>query len=276
MSPAGHEGGPPVALTIAGSDSGCGAGIQADLKTFAALQVFGLSAVTAVTAQSTAELRGLFPVPAEALALQLETLFADFRVGAVKIGMLPESSHVAVVAAFARDFSVPLVVDPVRRASTGSDLVDQSAFTESVAQLFPLATLVTPNLDETEAILGQRPRDVSDMVEAGKCLLAAFGTRAALVKGGHLDADPTDVLVARGSAPRCFEGARITGVGGHGTGCTYASAIAAYLARGEALAEAVSHAHRYVRRSLEASAFLTGLGHGRGPLHHFHAYYSWS
>lgn len=260
---------PACALTIAGSDSGGGAGIQADLKAFAAFQVHGLSAISALTAQSTVEVRAVHPVPAAFVAQQIDTLTDDFRIDAVKTGMLADPATVQVILDRARSQGWKLVVDPVMVAASGARLVGPEVV-RALTGLYSLAELVTPNLDEVEVLLGWRPRDAAEMERAGRQLLD-HGPRAALIKGGHLEGDPIDVLVQSDGSTRVFEGGRIETRAGHGTGCTYAAAITALLARGFSREASVERARRFVREALRTAA--ASLGAGASPLHPFHAFY---
>lgn len=255
-----------IALTVAGSDSGGGAGIQADLKAFAALGTHGLSAITALTAQSTTEVRAIHDVPADFVRLQLETLGDDFRIDAAKTGMLSSAQVIEEVALFFDARPIPLVVDPVMVASSGARLVGTSAAQVIVERLFPRAALITPNLDEVEVLLGQRPKDVEEMTAAGRELLT-LGPAAVLVKGGHLEGDPVDVLVTR-SMTRQFTGPRIPTQNTHGTGCTYAAAITALLAHGLPLLAAVETARTFLRGAIAHAP--AGVGRGAGPLHPLH------
>jgi len=260
---------PACALTIAGSDSGGGAGIQADLKAFAALRVHGLSAISALTAQSTTEVRAVHPVPAAFVAQQIDTLVDDFRIDAVKTGMLADPATVEVILDRTRRLSWRLVVDPVMVAASGARLVGPEVV-RALTGLYSLAELVTPNLDEVEVLLGWRPRDAKEMERAGRQLLD-HGPRAALIKGGHLEGDPVDVLVHSGGPTRVFEGDRIATGAGHGTGCTYAAAITALLAQGRSLDAAVEEARTFLREALRAAS--DALGAGPSPLHPFHRFY---
>ncbi|HLX88327.1 MAG TPA: bifunctional hydroxymethylpyrimidine kinase/phosphomethylpyrimidine kinase [Acidimicrobiales bacterium] len=259
---------PPVALTVAGSDSGAGAGLQADLKAFAALGVFGTSVVTAVTAQNTAAVVAVEPMAPDLVDLQLEAVLSDLPVAAVKTGMLGSSATVAAVARWAEVGRLPnLVVDPVLASSTGRPLLDDAAVGLYLDSLFPYATLVTPNLREARLLTGLEIHDVDDMVTAAH-RLAATGTGAVLVKGGHLGgARSPDVLLAAGTV-RVLEAERVETGNDHGTGCTLSAAIAAGLAGGASLDEAVDRAKLYVTRSL-LGASRWRLGAGRGPLDHF-------
>lgn len=264
MSPSREAGGPPAALTVAGSDSGGGAGIQADLEAFAALGVHGLSAITALTAQSSVEVRGVFEVPASFVRLQMETVAADFHIAAAKTGMLASPEVIAAVADGLEALACAVVVDPVMVASSGARLVPEAAVAALLERLFPRAAVLTPNLPEVAALLGHEPRSPSEMAAAGARLLER-GPAAVLVKGGHLSGDPVDVLVRRDGPPISLGGARIRTTAGHGTGCTYAAAIAALLARGESVEDAVRGAHAFLREALSHAP--EGLGRGAGPLH---------
>ncbi len=261
---------PATALSIAGSDSGGGAGLQADLKTFAALKVHGLTAVAALTAQSTTEVRDIFSVPAAFVAAQLDTLADDFAIDAVKTGMLADPETLALVAERTLRHRWPLVVDPVMVAASGARLVTDEVVA-AMRDLFRRATVVTPNLDEMEVLTGQRPQRADEMAKAALALCRDSGAGAVLLKGGHLEGDPVDVLATASGDVMERRGARIPGRVGHGTGCTYASAIAAWLARGVDLHTAVDRAHRFVRGALEHAP--RGLGHGTQPLHPFHPWF---
>jgi len=254
-----------IALTIAGSDSGGGAGIQADLKTFHQFGVFGTSVIVAVTAQNTKGVRAVEPVSSSLVQAQLDALAEDLPPDALKTGMLADAPLVRLVAdAIRANGWGPLVVDPVMVASSGDRLL--TAEGESVLRdtLVPLATLVTPNLDEAAILTGRPVGDVSAMERAGADLLA-LGAHAVLVKGGHLTAEPlTDVLVTRAGI-RHFRHARLATQSTHGTGCTLSAAVAAGLALGRPLEDAVADALDFVHRAIAAAP---GLGSGRGPLNH--------
>ena len=254
---------PPIALTIAGSDSGGGAGIQADLKTFAMHGVFGTSVVTALTAQNTLGVQGIRPTPADFTAAQLDALLADLPPRAAKTGMLATAGNVRAVAA--RAAGLPnLVVDPVLVSSTGQRLFEAATERAYLDVLFPFATVVTPNLREAAALTGLELSTVDDMMVAAE-RLAGTGARCVIVKGGHLaGADAVDVIWRDGevdvlTAPRLDTG------NNHGTGCTFAAALTARLARGFPLPEAISAAKAYVTRGLTDSAGWR-LGAGHGPL----------
>ncbi len=255
-----------IALTIAGSDSGGGAGIQADLKTFHQFGVFGTSVITAVTAQNTVGVRAWEPVSVELVTRQLDALADDLPPGAVKSGMLGSAPLVDAVAdGIARRRLPNYVLDPVMVATSGDRLLDRDAERLIVQRLVPLAALVTPNLDEAAALVGGSVRTPDDMERAGRALVE-LGARAALVKGGHLaGAEVVDVLVAHGIARR-FARPRLETTSTHGTGCTLSAAIAAGLAHGRPLERAVEDALDFVRRAIAAAP---GFGHGHGPLNHF-------
>lgn len=255
-----------TALTIAGSDSGGGAGIQADLKTFAAFGVFGTSAITALTAQNTVAVTGVHVVPAAFVVAQIDAVVGDLGCDAVKTGMLATAEIVeAVAAAVARHGLPNVVVDPVMVAKSGDHLLAREAVDAVRRVLVPLATVVTPNVPEAEVLTGTPIRTLAEAVDAGRALVAA-GARAVVVKGGHLDRDDiVDVLVDAAGAVTRIEGPRVPGVHTHGTGCTFASAIAARLALGDGLDAAVRAAQAYVREAMRAGV---PLGAGHRPLDH--------
>jgi len=255
-----------IALTIAGSDSGGGAGIQADLKTFHQFGVFGTSVITAVTAQNTIGVRAWEPVSVELVIRQLDAVADDLSPGAVKSGMLGSASLVEAVAdGIARRKLPNYVLDPVMVATSGDRLLDRDAERLVVRRLVPLAALVTPNLDEAAALVGGSVRTPDDMERAGRALVD-LGAKAALVKGGHLASEEAvDVLVAHGVARR-FSRPRLETTSTHGTGCTLSAAVAAGLALGRPLDRAVQDALDFVHRAIAAAP---GLGRGHGPLNHF-------
>ncbi|MCB9653216.1 MAG: bifunctional hydroxymethylpyrimidine kinase/phosphomethylpyrimidine kinase [Deltaproteobacteria bacterium] len=263
----------PIALTIAGSDPCGGAGIQADLKTFAALEVYGVSVVTALTAQSTVGVRAVFPVPAAFLRAQLAALLEDVEVRVVKIGMLPSVEAVDAVVDLLEDRKLVSVVDPVFRSGMGDALGSSEAAQRLKQRLLPRAHVLTPNLDEVCALGGARPQSIDEMAREGRRLLA-LGPQAVLVKGGHLEGQPIDVLVEPDRETLCLFGARAA-IKTHGTGCTLSSAIAAGLARGLNRVEAVKAAHAYVQAALHAAASGGPIGRGGRPLHHLHRLYRW-
>jgi hydroxymethylpyrimidine/phosphomethylpyrimidine kinase len=261
---------PPAVLVIAGSDSGGGAGVQADVRTFAAHGVFPTTAITALTAQNTVGVESVFTVPAEVVAAQIDAVLADFEVRATKTGMLASAAIVEVVADRAASGALAgLVVDPVMVASSGDRLLEADAEGAYVERLFPHAAVVTPNLREAEVLLGRPLATVDDMGQAARDL-AATGARAVLVKGGHLTGEESLDVLWDGAQLHRFVGPRVATANVHGTGCSLASAIAAGLARGDDLVAAVDAAKRYVHRGLAAGAGWS-LGRGHGPIDHFAA-----
>ena len=259
-------------LSIAGSDSGGGAGIQADLKTFAALGCYGMTAITALTAQNTRGVHGIHGVPPEFLAAQIDAVVEDIGVDAVKIGMLHSPEVVRVVADAIRRHRLPhVVLDPVMVATSGDRLIAAETAAVLVQELFPLAEVVTPNLDEAGWLLG-RPIDGVEALEGAAHGLLRLGAQAALLKGGHLPGDwVVDVLALQGVAGvQRLQSQRIATHNGHGTGCTLSSAIAAHLALGLPLAQAVEQARAYILGAIAAGAAVR-TGHGHGPLNHGYA-----
>lgn len=262
----------PVALTIAGSDSSGGAGIQADLKTFAAFGVYGASAITALTAQNTRGVRGIHPVPPAFVTAQIDAVFDDLDVKAVKIGMLAKRATIeALAASLSRWKPGFIVLDPVMVATSGDRLLSTDAVSVLRERLIPKATLITPNLPEAAALLGEAvASDEATIRSQGKKLLAT-GARAVLIKGGHgQGAESIDYLLI-GSSVIALPAPRIATVNTHGTGCSLSSAIAAGLAKGEALEQAVRAAKTWISAAIAAADGL-GIGHGHGPIHHFHGF----
>ena len=256
----------PVALTIAGSDSGGGAGIQADLKTFHAFGVFGTSAVTAITAQDTVGVHGVHAIPTDMVRRQIQVVAEDLTPAACKTGMLATAELVEAVADAIRELGLPnYVLDPVMVATSGDRLLDRDAESAVTDALLPLATVVTPNLDEARILAG-REIDGEDDMRAVAELLVERGARAALVKGGHLEADEVvDVLVDE-AGTETWRHPKLDTTSTHGTGCTLSSAIAAGLALGRPLRDAVADALSFAHRAI---AEAPGLGRGHGPLNHF-------
>jgi hydroxymethylpyrimidine/phosphomethylpyrimidine kinase len=264
------------ALTIAGSDSGGGAGIQGDLKTFSALGCYGMSVITALTAQNTREVTAVHPVPVDMVVAQLDAVLSDIGVDAIKIGMLLSAEITAAVAdTLTRWQAGPIVLDPVMVAKSGDRLLAESAVESLRKHIFPIADLVTPNLPEAEALLDCGIEGREAMEKAAVDLLG-LGPKAVLLKGGHLTESPqsADVLVyedeGRHLMRRWLEYPRIETENTHGTGCTLSSAVAAYLARGMRMEPAVERARAYIQKAIEAGAGHA-LGKGHGPVHHFHA-----
>jgi hydroxymethylpyrimidine/phosphomethylpyrimidine kinase len=255
----------PVALTIAGSDSGAGAGVQADLKTFAALGVYGTSAITAVTAQNTVAVRAIHCLPPEIVAAQIDAVFEDFEVGAVKIGMLGAPEIVEVVAAALARWKPPFVVyDPVLAASTGGALAREGFLATLKGGLLDEVDLLTPNLAEAGALLGVAPASNEESMQAQGRALLALGPHAVLMKGGHLEGDAVEWLLAADLEQR-FGAPRVAAANTHGTGCTLSSAIAAHRLRGLTLVESVRLAKAFTRDAILA-ARSERLGRGAGPL----------
>ena len=255
-----------IALTIAGSDSGGGAGIQADLKTFQRFEVFGTSAITAITAQNTTGVTVWEPVSTRLLRAQIDAVVSDLRPSAVKTGMLGNAEVVSTVADASRDQSLPnYVLDPVMVATSGDVLLEQNAIDTIRERLLPLAGLVTPNLHEAEILAGEKIADEEDMARVAEKLVAEMGAQAALVKGGHLDSGDRVIDVLFDGDVRVFRGKRVASTSTHGTGCTLSAAIAAQLAKGESLHAAVRRAIDYVHNAI---ATAPGLGSGHGPLNH--------
>lgn len=261
-----------IALTIAGSDSGGGAGIQADIKTFSALGTYAASVITAVTAQNTRGVTAVEDISPDVIGAQMDAVFSDLSVNAVKIGMVSRSQTIAVIAGRLQAFAGPIVVDPVMVATSGDRLLQEDAIAALTRLLLPLAHVVTPNLPEATLLTG-RPiaQNREDMVAQARIILG-FGARAVLMKGGHGEGaesvdflvTPEDVLTL--SAPR------VETSNDHGTGCTLAAALTANLAKGLALAEAARDAKAYLQAALEAGRDLK-VGGGRGPVHHFHGWW---
>lgn len=255
---------PPVALTIAGSDSGGGAGIQADLATFARFGVFGTSVITAVTAQNTRRVSAWEPVSPGMVMAQVDAVVEDLRPAAVKSGMLGSAMVADAVAdAVRRHALAPYVLDPVLASGTGTSLLDDEGVLVLVTRLIPLAALVTPNLDEAERLLGLPVRDVEAMERAARRLVDTLGAGAALVKGGHLSGDELVDVLYDGIRLQRFAHARIVGPPTHGTGCTLSAAITARLALGATLEEAVERGIAFLQRAIAAAP---ALGAGRRPL----------
>lgn len=255
-----------IALTIAGSDSGGGAGLQADLRTFAAHGLHGTCAITAVTAQNSVRVTDYVALDPAMVVAQIEAVTSDMTIAAAKTGMLANRAIIEAVARVAAGWRVPfLVVDPVMVAKGGDRLLDADAEQAYVERLFPLATVLTPNLSETEALLRRPVRTLDDM-KAGARELHARGVRAVVVKGGHLPGDAIDVFFD-GARMEELRAPRIDTANTHGTGCTYASAIASRLALGDDLLEAVRGAKAYLTEAIRRSY---AVGHGHGPVDHLH------
>jgi hydroxymethylpyrimidine/phosphomethylpyrimidine kinase len=263
----------PVALTIAGSDSSGGAGIQADLKTFAALGVYGASAITALTAQNTVGVTGIHVVPGEFLRAQIDAVFADLEVGAVKIGMVAQLASIEAIADALRRWSPRhVVLDPVMVATSGDRLLAAEAVEALRQKLIPLATIITPNLPEAAALLDEPVATSEAAIESQGARLLALGCPAVLIKGGHGEgSESTDYLI-RASGSVALSAPRLATQNTHGTGCSLSSAIAADLAKGAELETAIRNAKRFISAAIAAADRFT-VGHGHGPIHHFHRFY---
>ncbi len=259
----------PVALTIAGSDSGGGAGIQADLKTFSALGIFGTSAITSITAQNTQGIRGIQAISPEIVEGQIHAVFEDLTVDAVKIGMLYSRETVRIVARSIDRFSPSkIILDPVMISTSGSKLIEDKTIEVIVKELFYRVTLVTPNIDEAAFLSGMPIRNEAEMEIAAQKLLAS-GCRSVLIKGGHLEGENvTDILFTHDEAPLRLVAPAVDTQNTHGTGCTFSSAIAAYMALGKGLPDAVRAAKAYITAALHAGTDVK-TGYGHGPLNHF-------
>ena len=254
-----------TALTIAGSDSSGGAGIQADLKTMLANHVYGMSAITALTAQNTTVVTDIMEVTPEFLAEQLDSIFTDIKPDAVKTGMVSSSQLIDIIADKLREYkAVNIVVDPVMVATSGAKLICDDAMETLKKKLLTLATVITPNIPEGEVLAGMKITSKEDMVTAAQKISNTYGC-SVLLKGGHSLNDANDLLVEQGKEPVWFMGRRIANTNTHGTGCTLSSAIASNLAKGKSLEEAVKGAKNYISGALAAGL---DLGKGSGPMDH--------
>lgn len=258
-----------TALTIAGSDSGGGAGIQADLKAFAANGVFGMSVITAITAQNTEEVRSVQNVNPDIIKDQIEAVFDDIQVDAVKIGMLSSTATIDVIAEGLKKYEPSyIVLDPVMVSKGGHHLLQEEAVSALIHHMLPLATVVTPNIPEAEVILGYKISN-KEMMEKACADITMLGAKTVLLKGGHMKGDPDD-LFYDGTDYHWISGKRIDTKNTHGTGCTLSSAIAANLSRGLGLLEAVKAAKEYIHMAIQHSL---NIGNGHGPTHHFYKLY---
>lgn len=254
-------------LTIAGSDSGGGAGIQGDIKAMSANGVFALSVITAVTAQNTEEVTDVFELPVSIIAAQLDAVFDDFEISAVKTGMLSSAAVISTVVRLLKPQQVgQLVVDPVMISKSGQALLKPEAVEALTKDLFPLALLVTPNVHEAQQLSGVEIKTLADARRAAK-VIAQFGCRHVLIKGGHLIAERGTDLLYDGRFFQIYKGEFIDTTHTHGTGCTFASAITAQLARGKSVPDAVQAAKTYVTEAIRHSL---AIGHGKGPTNHFY------
>ena len=255
-------------LSIAGSDPSCGAGIQADLKTFSALGVYGLTVMTAVTVQNTRGVQASYPIPAHWIKEQLHALFEDFHIPSVKIGMVANRSIIQVIAETLEQYHPSFIVlDPIIASTSGHSLLHGEDIAVLQSTLFPLCTLITPNLPEAQILSGITIQDnLASTIQAGRAIILS-GCPNVLIKGGHRQGQATDILVTPHSY-KLFTSDRITSHNTHGTGCTLSSAIAAYIAQGMSLETAIEKSKQYIYQAIKHAQKLH-LGHGKGPLHHF-------
>ncbi|KQR69308.1 hydroxymethylpyrimidine/phosphomethylpyrimidine kinase [Rhizobium sp. Leaf384] len=261
-----------VALTIAGSDSGGGAGIQADIKTFSALETFATSVITAVTAQNTTGVTAVEDISSALIAAQMAAIFADMDVRALKIGMVSRAETIETIAAGLAGFAGPVVLDPVMVATSGDRLLREEAIDALRTVLVPRAAIVTPNLPEAALLTGTPvAQDRTGMTQQAEAILKA-GAGTVLIKGGHGDGPESVDLLFDGNSVRTFAAPRIATRNDHGTGCTLAAAITAHLARGYDIVEAISLSKTYLHQALEAGRGLS-IGKGRGPVHHFYRWW---
>jgi hydroxymethylpyrimidine/phosphomethylpyrimidine kinase len=263
----------PIALTIAGSDSSGGAGIQADLKTFAALGVYGASVITALTAQNTSGVGAIHQVPPDFVTAQMDAVFSDLDVKAVKIGMVAQPATIdAVAAGLARWSPQHIVLDPVMVATSGDRLLPPDAIEALRTKLVSRASLITPNLPEAAALLNEPVASSEAAIEHQGKRLLSMGCRAVLIKGGHGQGTESIDYLISGNGVIALAAPRIATKNTHGTGCSLSSAIAAGIAKGEELETAVRHAKAWISAAIAAADRL-GVGHGHGPIHHFHGFY---
>ena len=263
----------PVALTIAGSDSSGGAGIQADLKTFAALSVYGASVITALTAQNTRGVSGIHLVPSEFVTAQIDAVFGDLDVKAVKIGMVAQLATIdAIAAGLTRWSPKHIVLDPVMVATSGDRLLAADAVEGLRTKLIPRAALITPNLPEAAALLDEPVAASEAAIESQGRRLLAMGCSAVLIKGGHGQGSESVDYLVNGNGMMALAAPRIATKNTHGTGCSLSSAIAAGLAKGDELQTAVVNAKTWISAAIAAADRLD-VGHGNGPIHHFHGFY---
>ncbi|OLY91265.1 hydroxymethylpyrimidine/phosphomethylpyrimidine kinase [Cnuella takakiae] len=258
----------PVVLTIAGSDSGGGAGIQADLKTFSALGCFGTSAITAITAQNTLGVRGIHSIPADMVRQQIEAVLEDLQPAAIKIGMIHTAELATTIAQALQGYQqIPIILDPVMVATSGARLIEETTVHTLRELLFPLATLITPNLDEAAVLYGQNIPDVAAMQTAALAL--THNCNAVLLKGGHLKGEKVfDVLAQKEGSTEVFASPYIESSNVHGTGCTLSAAIAAYMAQGASLHEAIVMGRAFIANAIQYGSDVQ-TGRGNGPLNHF-------
>ena len=263
-----------IATTIAGSDSGGGAGIQADLKTFSALGVYGASVITALTAQNTKGVSAIHNVPADFIGAQIDAVFSDLSVDAVKIGMLSQPAIIeAVATGLGRHGQTKIVFDPVMVAESGDPLLAEDAVSSLVKHLFPIASVITPNLHEAARLLETNVADTNEKMELQAKELIELGARAVVIKGGHSKgADAADVLIDEDGSTHWFTAPFIGTKNTHGTGCSLSSAIAAEMAKGADMVSAVESAKKWLSTAISKADDLE-IGNGAGPVHHFHRYW---
>lgn len=259
-------------LTIAGSDCSGGAGIQADLKTFSALGTFGMSVVTSVVAENTSRVISVCDVPADTIGDQIDAVFEDIRVDAVKIGMLSNVATARIVAGKLQQYQpANVVIDPVMVATSGGALMQEAALDVLVNEILPFADVLTPNIPEAAVLCGKPIQTQRDMEDAAK-RIHSFGAKNVLIKGGHLTGDALDILYD-GVRYYAFPGKRIPSNNTHGTGCTLSSAIAAFLAKGTKMEDAIAQAKEYVTAAIQYA--YGDIGKGHGPTNHFYEFYNW-
>lgn len=255
-------------LSIAGFDGSGGAGIQADTKTISALGCYAMNVLTALPVQNTLGVKKIYDIPTQAIKDQLETIFEDIPPSAVKIGMVHHAALVELIADFLKDYTGHIIFDPVMVSTSGHKLIEDDTIHACIERLFPLATLITPNLDEAAVLINEQIDSLPKMQEAGSKLLE-LGAQAVLVKGGHLPGTDLSSILLSAEGSQVFSTNRIDTHNTHGSGCTLSSAIASYTARGEALSTAVGNALDYVNKAIQGSQHLL-IGRGNGPLNHFH------
>lgn len=256
-----------IVLSIAGSDPSAGAGVQQDLKTITAIGCYGMTVITALTTQNTIGVQGVMPVPKDVVSSQLESLFDDIKIDAIKIGQVPDADVASVIVEAIRNKAqgIPVVYDPVMISTSGHKLMASETVSVVKEQLFPLCTLITPNIPEAEFLLGRSLHNINDIMDAGKELCERYGTNV-LIKGGHaVGADMTDTLFMKDGKSISFTSPKVDSTNLHGTGCTLSSSIASYLAKGFVLSDAVRLAKDYVHRAIVAGKDIK-IGHGNGPL----------
>ena len=260
----------PICVTIAGSDSSGGAGIQADLKSFSALGVYGASVITAITAQNTLAVTAVHDIPSEIVAAQIDAVFSDLNVASVKIGMVSVPQTILAIAKGLASFSRPVVLDPVMVAKSGDRLLSEAAISTLRDELIPLASVLTPNRPEAACLLDCATARNDDEAEKQGRALLKLGAKAVLMKGGHAEGDVcTDLLIRKDLPTITLEAPRIDTQNTHGTGCTLSSAIAAGLGKGFSMEQALQEAHSYLQAAIRAANSLQ-VGSGHGPVHHFH------